>query len=233
MRRVRVCVGPSRNGCLMNLRPFLVGLILGCAIAACGPLGPVHAVAQDFASTLRKAQAGDAKAQFDLASLYYSGKDVAKDPKQGLLWLRKSADQGYAWAEKALGVMYRVGGPETGVPKNPHEASVWFRKAARQQNAPAQTALKEMLAEGLISKQEANWRVPDQVVPVKTPASRAFSLAEVEKGLSGGITCKRLAALIEEFKVDFKLTDNLRERLGGEGADDNLLTVISASKQSL
>jgi TPR repeat protein len=217
----------------MNTNRFLLRVILACAIVACGHLAATRAEAQDFANTLRKAQAGNAKAQYELAGDYYTGTGVAKDPQQGLLWLKKSASQGYDWAEKALGVMYQDGYPTTGIPKNPHEAALWFRKAARQQNAPAQTRLAQMLAAGLISKQEANWRAPDQVVEAKPASSKAFSLAEVEKGLSGGMTCKRLATLIDKFKVDFTLTADLRQRLSTEGADDNLLTVISASRRSL
>jgi TPR repeat protein len=217
----------------MNTSRSLLRVTLVCAIAACGHFVPTQAEAQDFAKTLRKAQAGNAKAQYELAGDYYSGTGVGKDPQQGLLWLKKSASQGYDWAEKALGVMYQDGYPTTGIPKNPHQAALWFRKAARQQNAPAQTRLAQMLAAGLISKQEANWRAPDQVVDAKTAASKAFSLAEVEKGLSGGITCKRLATLIDKFKVDFTLTADLRQRLSSAGADDTLLTVISASRRSL
>ena len=217
----------------MNLRSFLVGMILICAVGAGGSLGAGPAQAQDLASVERKAKAGDAKAQYDLAGDYYNGKDVAKDPKQGLLWLRKSADQGYVWAEKALGVMYRDGDQITGVPKNPREAALWFRKAARQENKPAQASLSQMLAEGLISRQEANWHSPQPTAEAKTGNPKAFSLAEVEKGLQGGITCKRLAALVDQFKVDFTLTAEVRQRLDKDGADDKLLTTISASKRSL
>jgi hypothetical protein len=217
----------------MKILLFPRCVVLLSAVAACWLLRPLPAVAQDFAKTLHQAHAGNAKAQYELAGDYYSGTGVAKDPKQGLLWLKKSAGQGYDWAEKALGVMYRDGDPKTGLPKNPHEAAAWFRKAARQENKLAQTSLDQMLATGLISKQEANWHTPDPVVAVKAPTPRPFSLIELEKGLSGGITCKRLAALIDKFKVDFILTTALRTRLTGEGANDDLLTVISASRRSL
>jgi hypothetical protein len=211
----------------MNLRLSLVRVVLLCAIASV----LLPAQAQDTATLQRKAQAGNAEAQYQLAGAYFSGEGVARDPKQGLVWLRKSAGQGYVWAEKALGVMYLKG--EQTVSQNPHEAAVWFRKAARQQNKPAQASLAQMLADGVVSKQEANWRAPDQVVEVKTATSKPFSLGEVEKGLQGGITCKRLAALVDKFKVDFALTTDMRQRLGKEGADDNLLTIISVSKRSL
>ena len=96
---------------------------------------------------------------------------------------------------------------------------------------------KLMLQEGLISKQEANWKAPEpptkpaeQGIVARAKNSKPFSLLEVEKGLQGGITCKRLATLVDKFKVDFSLSADLRQRLGKDGADDNLLATISASK---
>lgn len=213
----------------MSLRRsgFCVALLY--AVYASGLTGP-PAYAQDIASTQRKAQAGNAEAQYNLAGAYFNGEGVARDPRQGLVWLRKSAEQGYVWAEKALGVMYEKG--EQNLSQNPHEAALWFRKAARQQNRPAQDRLSQMLANGVISREEANWRTPEPGSKVKTASSKAFSLDEIEKGLQGGITCKRLAALVDKFKVDFAMTAGVRQRLEKAGADENLLVTISVSKQS-
>jgi TPR repeat protein len=236
------------------IRGGLTSTLLLCAIATTDNLASMLAQAQqsptipDIATLQRKAQAGNAEAQWQLAGAYFAGNGVAKNPKQGVLWLRKSADQDYAWAEKTLGVMYQQG--EQTISKNPREAALWFRKAARQQNKPAQTKLSEMLAAGVISKEEANWLAPEPSTKIKTATSgktaaplraatsttatsKPFSLDEVEKGLQGGITCKRLSALVDKFKVNFSLTTDLRERLGKAGADDNLLTTISASRRSL
>jgi TPR repeat protein len=195
-------------------------------------------------------------AELALAIMYMEGEQyIPKDPKQGLEWLRKSAAQGYGPAEYNLGSLYRRGDEPTGIPKKPHEAANWLRKAARQQGANSQTSLQEMLQQGLISRQEANWQSPEPVTKIPSPAVEAktteaktieaktteaktdkpkpFSLAEVEKGLQGGITCKRMSVLVDKFKVDFSLNADLRQRLGKEGADDALLATISASKRSL
>jgi TPR repeat protein len=177
-----------------------------------------------------------------LGIMYINGgeQNIPKDPKQGLEWLRKSADQGYGPAEYNLGSLYLKGDTQTGVPRKPHEAANWFRKAARQQGVNSQTSLQQMLEEGLISKQEANWKAPEPVakppakpIEANTNQPKPFSLAEVEKGLQGGITCKRLSVLVDKFKVDFSLNAGTRQRLGQEGADDNLLATISASKLQL
>jgi TPR repeat protein len=189
---------------------------------------------------LRKsAEHRNSAAEYELALIYLKGEqNASRDPKQALELLRRSAGQNNASAEYELGCMFRDG--RDGVSKNPQEAALWFRKAARQQNEPAQSSLAQMLKKGAISKQEANWKAPDpvikspeKVIDAKTEKSKAFSLAEVEKGLQGGITCKRMATLVEKFKVDFVLNADSRQRLGKEGADENLLTTISASKRPL
>jgi TPR repeat protein len=147
--------------------------------------------------------------------------DIPKDPKQGLKWLQKSADHGYARAEYNLALLYQDGDDATGIPRNPHEAAAWFRKAARQPGNPgSRTELEKMLKKHLISEPEANWRPP-------------FSLGEVETGLKGWITNKRMARLVQEFGVDFKMNPATQKRLANDGADDNLLQTISASRRSL
>ncbi|HLV85418.1 MAG TPA: tetratricopeptide repeat protein [Candidatus Sulfotelmatobacter sp.] len=196
--------------------------------------GPLLAQSPDIASLISKAQAGDAKSQYDLAAVYMEGNGVAKDTAQGLKWLRKSADQGYVGAEATLGYMYQNG---IATEKDVQQAAAWYRKAARQQNAKAQAHLSEMLSQGLISTREAEWRTPE---PVKksTPApsdqkSVSFSLAEIEAGLTGGITPKRMSTLVSTYGVSFDLNAAARKRLASDGADDALLATISGSKRPL
>lgn len=288
----------------MSFRHSILRFLLLGILAAGLSRPPAAAQTQNIATLHKQAKEGNAEAQYELAKAYYTGTDVAKDEKQGLEWLRKSANQGHSGAEFALAVLYRDKDPkqglewlrksaghgyakaeyqlaveylkgdqniardpkqalewlrksasqdfaaaeyelggmfrdgQDGVSKNPHEAAHWFRKAARQQNEPAQGSLAQMLNKGAISKQEANWKAPepvakapDVVVQAKTEKSKPFSLEEVEKGLQGGITCKRMATLVDKFKVDFSLNADIRQRLGKEGADDNLLATISASRR--
>ncbi len=194
---------------------------------------------QTIADLLQKAQAGDAKAQFDLASAYLQGAGVELNHKAGIEWMRKSALQGYAGAEVTLGLFYEKGVLRD-VPgfdhPDPHEASIWFRKAARQNKdakhaKTAQDDLSDMLAKGLITKQEANWSVAETHPVSEHSKSRSFSLAEVETGLTGGITSKRMATLVSTYGVSFSLTANARKRLADDGADDSLLAAISASRR--
>ena len=200
-------------------------LIAVCSVAAVS----VSAQTPSFAELLHKAQAGDTKAQFELADAYSEGIGVTKDPKQGLVWLRKSAAQGYVGAEATLGYMYQKG---VEIAPDAHEAANWYRKAARQNNTKAQAHLSEMLAQGFISKKEADWAAAETIKEAKKSGPAPFSLGEVETGLSGGITNRRMATLVNTFGVDFKLGAETRKRLADEGADDNLLATIAASKRS-
>jgi Sel1 repeat len=51
------------------------------------------------------------------------------DDQQAVTWTRKAAEQGFALAERNLGVSYVKG---RGVPKDAVQAVAWFRKAAEQ-----------------------------------------------------------------------------------------------------
>src|SRR5437870_13766576 len=51
-----------------------------------------------------RAEQGDARAQFEFASMYYKGKGVRQDYGEAARWPRKAADQGYAMAQDAPGL---------------------------------------------------------------------------------------------------------------------------------
>lgn len=78
----------------------------------------------------RAANAGNAEAQFNLALYHSQGRyGFAKDPDQAFVWAKRSADQGFAQAQRYVGACYEFG---VGVPVNPSEAAVWYSKAAAQ-----------------------------------------------------------------------------------------------------
>ena len=112
-----------------------------------------------------------------------AGTGVARDPVQGLAWLRKSADQGYFGAEYALGYMYLNGAEK--LPKDEHEAAKWFRKAAKQQNKASQDSLAAMLAQGLISAEEANWRATETTAAQTPPQTLPRTLPSPPKDAKG------------------------------------------------
>ena len=98
---------------------------------------------QDFPSLKRRAEAGDASAQFALGLRYSEGKGVAKDPAQALAWWRKAAEQSNSEAQYRLGAIYdnRYSDIVYGVTKDTAQAISWYRKAAEQGLADAQFML--------------------------------------------------------------------------------------------
>ena len=218
----------------MLLRLKFMMLVASFALATAS----VSAQTAEFDALRHKAEAGDAKAQFDLADAYSEGKGVAKDSAKGMEWLKRSALQGYAGAQVVLGYMYQKG---INTEKDPSEAAKWYRKAAKQSDKDlkhaqtAQTHLSEMLSEGSISAKEADWHASEPSTTIakqpKTNKPPPFSVGEVETGLTGGITSKRMTTLVSTYGVDFTLSASTRKRLTDEGADDNLLTTIGSAKR--
>ena len=93
----------------------------------------------------KKAEQGEAEAQFWLGWKYLEGEGVAKDVAEAVKWFRKAADRGHVDAQSTLGVMYASG---EGVTKDATEAVKWFRKAAVQGDLDAQRILGVMYVSG-------------------------------------------------------------------------------------
>ncbi len=74
------------------------------------------------------AQAGEAPAQFFLASRLKNGQGVKQNPAQAFAWFKKAADQGIPAAQLNVGQMYASG---TGVKQDMKAAKAYLMKAAR------------------------------------------------------------------------------------------------------
>lgn len=98
-----------------------------------------------FAEMKRKAEAGDAKAQRNLAMMYGRGDGVPNDDAKAMEWWQKAAAQGNADAQIFLGWMYYSG---NGIPKDAAKALEWYQKAAAQGDVDAQLNLGMMYANG-------------------------------------------------------------------------------------
>jgi TPR repeat protein len=83
----------------------------------------------DFQALIVKAQAGDAEAQCWLGRAY-DGRLLPKDDEQAAGWLLKSAEQGYAPAQRFFGLM--------SAHTNPPVSERWMLRAAEQGDAEAQ-----------------------------------------------------------------------------------------------
>lgn len=121
---------------LRGLHSFILGALMTCSV------GVGATVFDDF---LQRAKAGDAEAQ-NLAGLAYSkGDGVARNPREALTWLQKSADGGYATGQLNLAYLYYRG---DGVPKDLVRAAMWLQRAADQGQASAQFNLAAMYERG-------------------------------------------------------------------------------------
>ena len=81
----------------------------------------------DIQNLTKAAKAGQAGAQFYLATKYQFGKDVAKDEKQAFAWYKAAADQGLAAAQLNVGRMLADG---IGTQKDETLARQYLEKAA-------------------------------------------------------------------------------------------------------
>lgn len=85
---------------------------------------------QEYSAELaRKAQAGNAEAQYKLGLCYSYGWGITKDEAEAVKWFRKAAEQGLAKAQYDLGFCYYNG---FGITEDKAEGVKWFRKAAEQ-----------------------------------------------------------------------------------------------------
>jgi TPR repeat protein len=90
---------------------------------------------------LKKAEAGDAQAQSQVAESYLKDQDY----KKAFTWYSKAANQGLAHAQYNLGVLYAEG---QGVPQDDKKAVAWYGKAASRGDAEAQYNLGQMYRTG-------------------------------------------------------------------------------------
>ena len=58
-----------------------------------------------------------------------------------------------------------------------------------------------------------------------------LTLDEVDEALTNGVPKKRVIALVTQFGVDFALTEEVEQRLRKDGADSDLLLLITKSKK--
>ena len=90
----------------------------------------------------QRAQGGDAEAQYQLASLYRSGRGVAQDDAAAFRWMKAAAEKGHANAQFNLAKMYLAG---RGVAIDVQQARAWLTKAAAQGRTEASKLLSDTM----------------------------------------------------------------------------------------
>ena len=97
------------------------------------------------AALQKKADAGDLKAQFELGSRYNYGRDLPKNTREALRWLRKAAQAGNTDAQRLLAVKLFEGHD---VPADHEEAFKWAQLLADSGDRPGQLMLGNLYANG-------------------------------------------------------------------------------------
>lgn len=98
-----------------------------------------------YAAVLKKAETGDLKAQFELGSRYNYGRDLPKNTREALRWLRKAAQSGHTEAQRLLAVKL-FEGHDTIVDQE--EAFKWAQRLADSGDRPGQLMLGKLYANG-------------------------------------------------------------------------------------
>ena len=84
-------------------------------------------LADKLSDTKALAEQGNATAQYDLGTMYRTGKGAAQDYKSAVKWWELSAGKGYTDAQWALGNMYEEG---RGLLQDYKMAHMWYNIAA-------------------------------------------------------------------------------------------------------
>ena len=91
-------------------------------------------VREDSPKVKRAAEAGNVAAMTELAKRKLTGRDMARNPKEGFSWVEIAAQRGDVEAAQILGYCYATG---TGVQASGRKAYELFVKGALQDNAVA------------------------------------------------------------------------------------------------
>lgn len=134
-----------------RLLPLMLPLLLLSPILSATPRGDVGGdddsrLRRSLRALVARADSGDAKALFDLASLHERGYDtIPVDSARALELCILSAEKGYAPAQNYLGFKYYRG---EGIGKDIGKGLYWMEKAAMQGDPKGANNLGWMLSEG-------------------------------------------------------------------------------------
>ena len=98
-----------------------------------------------YATLLKKADAGNLNAQFELGSRYNYGRDLPKNTREALRWLRSAAQAGHTAAQRLLAIKLFEGHDVT---VDYEEALKWAQRLADGGDRPGQLMLGNLYANG-------------------------------------------------------------------------------------
>ncbi len=124
-------------------------LTVALAMVGCSPETPSQPPAPtpvvDLIALQKRAEAGEASAQAQLAKCLAEGRGTATDYPQAVKWYKAAVAQGSAEAKAGLGELYEAG---QGVPKDLAEAARLYREAADQGSVAGQYNLAILYEQG-------------------------------------------------------------------------------------
>ena len=168
---------------------------------------------QHAAWYIKAANAGNAEAQYDLATLYLRGAGVPKSLEDAASWFSRAAREGkLAKAQYALGVLYARG---KGVQQNDVEAVLLYRRAADQGYVPAITEVGLAFLHGKGVKQD--------VVRARRFLERAAEAGEVNAQYTLGRIHERGIGVPKDTVVALKwfiLAAEQKHRLAAQRVED-------------
>ena len=109
-----------------------IAVLVMCAMILCDLM---PALAESVKQVQKKAQAGDAQAQYELAVMYYEGKGIKKNHAEAFKCWLSAAKKGHVDSQRIVGDMYVSG---DGVSQNKKEAFRWFLMAAENGDSYSQ-----------------------------------------------------------------------------------------------
>lgn len=152
---------------------------------------------QEFQGLLKRAESGDAGAQFEVGRTIFHGRGVAKNEVEAKEWWEKAAGQGYAAAERNLGKVYYNG--DANVKVDYKEAAKWFQKAAAKNDPNAMFVIGWMYANGHgVEKDRGQVAVWYQKAAALNDEDAQYYLGEMH--FEGFAVEKDLAKAVELFK---------------------------------
>ena len=92
----------------------------------------------------KRAEQGDAEAQWRLGVLYHNGDGVHQSDREAIEWFQRSAEQRFVPAASALGSQYWAG---EGVPQDYNKAYFWYDVALAGGDLNAEPKLDELSSE--------------------------------------------------------------------------------------
>ena len=133
----------TRRKCVFELAIIILSMALFVCVAS---------ASEDISELKKKAEMGDAEAQYRLGRWYNSRVTISCWPfttkdnlQEAVKWWFKAAKQEHVRAQYDLGFSYALG---LGVKEDPLEAAKWYHKAAENGFAPAQSALGTIYSMG-------------------------------------------------------------------------------------